>query len=145
MYSSHTPTILGSVFCSYMHENRPSLTSFTCCCHKRRISTHAVCCHTCIVSSSFDGLLYAEPGVCKFRHRVITLLSGVIRKITAHQFCSRASSRSQGSHSHQGGVTSALGVNDRGVTHAGESFTPLTPVLSSTGRGIGTYAGAVQG
>ena len=52
---------------------------------------------------------------------------GVIWKITAHQFCSRAPSRSQGSHSRQGGVTSALGVNDRGVTHAGESFTPLTP------------------
>ena len=49
--------------------------------------------------------------------------------LTAHQFCSRASSRSQGSHSHQGGVTSALGINDRGVTHAGESFTPLTPAI----------------
>ena len=55
------------------------------------------------------------------------------RKITAHQFCSRASSRSQGkgSHSHQGRVTSALGVNDRGVTHAGESFTPLTRLAIS--------------
>ena len=28
-----------------------------------------------------------------------------------------------------GGVTSALGVNDRGVTQAGESFTPLTPAI----------------
>ena len=46
-----------------------------------------------------------------------------------HQFCSRALSRSWGSHSRQGGVTSALGVNDRGVTHAGESFTPFTPAL----------------
>ena len=33
----------------------------------------------------------------------------------------------KGSHSRQGGVTSALGANDRGVTHAGESLTPLTP------------------
>ena len=56
----------------------------------------------------------------KFRHRVI-------RKIVANQFCGSASSRSKGSHSRQGGVISALGVNDRGVTHAGESFTPLTP------------------
>ena len=31
-----------------------------------------------LYSLSFDGLLYAEPGVCKFRHRVITLLSMVL-------------------------------------------------------------------
>ena len=34
----------------------------------------------------------------------------------------------KGSHSCLGGVTYALGVNDRGVTGAWESFVPLTPV-----------------
>ena len=37
--------------------------------------------------------------------------------------------RSYRSHSLQGGVTSALVINDRGVTHAGESFTPLTTAV----------------
>ena len=35
----------------------------------------------------------------------------------------------KGSHSCLGGVTYALGANDRGVTGAWESFVPLTPVL----------------
>ena len=72
------PQFWGPSFAPTCMSNIPSLTSFTCFCHKRRISTHAVCCRACIVSSSFDGLLYAEPGVCKFRHRVITLLSMVL-------------------------------------------------------------------
>ena len=32
------------------------------------------------------------------------------------------------------GVTFALGVNDRGVTHSGESFTPLTTLHRECNR-----------
>ena len=35
--------------------------------------------------------------------------------------------RAQGSHFYQGGVTSALGGNDRGVIFAGESLLTVTP------------------
>ena len=46
-----------------------------------------------------------------------------IQKITAHQFCSSALSWSV--IPTRGGIIFALSVNFRGVTHAGESFTPL--------------------
>ena len=62
--------------------------------------------------SPLDGILYAEAGWPAY---LLEIQTRVIRKIAANQFCGSASSRSEGSHSRQGGVT-----------HAGESFTPLT-------------------
>ena len=47
----------------------------------------------------------------------------------------------KGSHSCLGGVTYALGANDRGVTGAWESFVPLTPVHLARGC-LGTRARA---
>ena len=50
------------------------------------------------------------------------------------KFCSSASSRSQGSHSHQG---EALGVNDRGVIHASGTCRVSYQAVSPT-NGLGT-------
>ena len=87
-----------------------------------------------LVPSPLDGVLYAEAGwpaylleiqtSCYSENRYQSVLWQRIIPIKGESF------PPGGSHSRQGGVISALGVNDRGVTHAGESFTPLTPVTS---------------
>ena len=76
----------GLRFRSTCVSNVPSLTSFSCF-RPRSEYQHTQCAVGCIDHSPFAGVLYAEPGVCKFRHRVITLLYiyVVIQKINAHQ------------------------------------------------------------
>ena len=70
-----------------------------------------------LVPSPLDGVLYAEAGWPAYLLEIQTSCFGKslpISFVAAH-------------HPGHRGVISALGVNDRGVTHAGESFTPLTP------------------
>ena len=81
-----------------------------------------------LVPSPLDGVLYAEAGwpaylleiqtSCYSENRCQSVLWQRIIPVIGESFP-------------PGGVISALGVNDRGVTHAGESFTPLTPELQS--------------
>ena len=86
-----------------------------------------------LVPSPLDGVLYAEAGwpaylleiqtSCYSENRCQSVLWQRIIRVIGESF------PPGGSHFRQGGVISALGVNDRGVTHAGESFTPLTPAV----------------
>ena len=75
----------------------------------------------------------------KFRHRVS------IRKIAANQFWGSASSGHRGVIPTRGGVISALGVYDRGVAHAGESFTPLRPAFTAFSHDDGSSNSGLDG
>ena len=60
--------------------------------------------------------------LCKFRHRVITLLSMVLfGKSLPISFVATHHHGRKGVVPTRGGVTSALGVNDRGVIHASDT------------------------
>ena len=82
-------------------------------------------------TAACSALTFEQGVVCWGRYKFFYKNSGicVIRKVTARQFCSSASSRSKGSHSRQGGVIFALAVNDRGVIHASDTISYYTGTL----------------
>ena len=96
-----------------------------------RKSTHAVCCRlyslfTCSQCYTLSHVFANSDIVLSLYYLWCFGKSLPISFVAVHHH------GHVGSHSHQGGVISALGVNDRGITHAEESLTPLTPVKTSS-------------